>query len=188
MNMLKVQRMAALTFAGVLLGSVIVAAQAQDATAASASAAGASTGAVTVSYVNPQSFSENKQFRNEDKYNDVKYLEPLKAYLVKGATRMLVAGDRLQVKITDIKLAGAYEPWRGPQARYIRYMKDIYPPRIDLDFTLIGPNGNVLREGSRKLRNVGYLTSQLTVPGQNDPLRYDKALLESWLRKGPQGL
>jgi hypothetical protein len=103
--------------------------------------------------------------------------------LIKRATTLLPAGDRLEVSITDIKLAGGYEPWHGPQLRYVRFMKDVYPPRIDLDFKLTDSNGKVVREGSRKLRDLGYLQNGAARVGNTDPLRYDKALIDSWLRR-----
>lgn len=143
---------------------------------------------IAVTYVNPEKFSEVRQFGQQDRFNGTNYLEPLKAHLIKRAARMLPPGDRLEVSITDIKLAGGYEPWHGPNLMYVRFMKDIYPPRIDLSFKLIGSNGEVLREGSRKLRNLGYLQSGLTRASDTDPLRYDKALIDSWLRRGPENL
>lgn len=143
---------------------------------------------VTVNYVNPDEFSEVKEFGQQDRFNDLKYLEPLKAYLIKRATTMLPPGDRLEVNITDIRLAGGYEPWHGAQLMHVRFMKDIYPPRIDLNFKLIDSQGKVLREGSRKLRNLGYLQSGLTAVGSSDPLRYDKALIDRWLRRGADEL
>ncbi|MEO9078038.1 MAG: DUF3016 domain-containing protein [Rhodanobacter sp.] len=143
---------------------------------------------VSVSYVNPEKFSEATEFRQQDSYNDSNYLESLKAFLVKRAAKILPAGDRLEVTITDIKLAGAFEPWHGPNFRYVRFMKDVYPPRIDLQFKLIGSDGQIVREGSRKLRNLGYLHSGLTLLNDTDPLRYDKGLLDRWLRRGPDKL
>jgi hypothetical protein len=146
-------------------------------------------GPVSVHFRDPQHFSENRQFGSEDRFNNKShYLEVLKAHLVKRAARMLPAGDHLDVTITDVKLAGAYEPWHGPQLRDVRIMKDIYPPRIDLNFKLTDGKGKVLREGSRKLRNLSYLTSTPGMTGDDDSLRYDKALLDSWLRRGPQQL
>jgi hypothetical protein len=140
---------------------------------------------VSVTYVNPENFSEVREFGQQDRLNDSNYLEPLKAHLIKQAGKMLPAGDRLEVTITDIKLAGGYEPWHGPNLMHVRFMKDVYPPRIDLTFKLTDSNGTVLREGSRKLRNLGYLQSGVARPGDTDPLRYDKGLLDSWLRRGP---
>lgn len=143
---------------------------------------------VTVAYANPQDFSENREFGAQNRYRGTDYLQILQAHLVKRATPMLPPGARLEVTITDIKLAGAYEPWHGPRMYYVRIMKDTYPPRIDLIFKLIDADGTVSRQGSRTLRNLGYLHSGLATSGNTDPLRYDKALLDSWLRRGPEGL
>lgn len=143
---------------------------------------------VTVTYANPQNFSENREFGMQHRYTDTNYLEALRTHLIDRATRMLAPDERLEVTITDIKLAGAYEPWRGPRMSYVRIMKDVYPPRIDLAFKLIGADGSVLRQGARTLRNLGYLHGGLAASGSTDPLRYDKALLDQWLGRGAQNL
>ena len=147
-----------------------------------------SDGRVSVQYVDPEEFSEVKQYGQQDRFNRTQYLEPLKAHLIKRATKMLPSGQRLQVDITDIKLAGGYEPWHGPELMHVRIMKDIYPPRIELNFKLVDSQGEVLREGSRKLSNLGYLESGATGIANSDPLRYDKAMIDSWLRRGPEKL
>jgi len=100
-------------------------------------------------------------------------------YLRRRAERLLPAGQRLDVSIDDIRLAGAFEPWRGPNMQDVRILKDLYPPRIDLHFRLLDANGATLREGSAKLRDLAYL--QHALPNDNDPLRYDKRLLGEWL-------
>lgn len=143
---------------------------------------------VTVTYADPQNFSENREFGMQHRYTDTDYLAALRTHLSQRAARMLAPGERLEVTLTDIKLAGAYEPWRGPRMSYVRIMKDVYPPRIDLTFKLLGADGTVLRQGSRRLRNLGYLHSGLTTPGNTDPLRYDKALLDQWLGRGARNL
>lgn len=143
---------------------------------------------VHVSYAQPQNFSESRNYGNQDRYNGVHYLQPLRAYLVKRATPMLAAGQRLDVTITDIQLAGGYEPWQGQPWSHVRIMSNRYPPRIDLTFRWIGSDGKVLREGSRKLLNFDYLDSGSAMIGSSDPLRYDKALLDRWLRRGLQHL
>ena len=168
-----------------LAPTLATAASAPLTTAAEAPAAEAR---VSVTYANPENFSEVREFGQQDRLNDSNYLKPLKTHLIKRAEKMLPAGDRLEVTITDIKLAGGYEPWHGPNLMHVRFMKDVYPPRIDLTFRLTDSNGNVLREGSRKLRDLGYLQSGLARPGDTDPLRYDKGLLDNWLRKGPAKL
>lgn len=102
-------------------------------------------------------------------------------HLRKQAERALPAGQQLQVTIDDVKLAGAFEPWASPQAQDIRVLKDVYPPRMQLHYRLSSADGSVLKEGSAKLQDLGYL--QRGVIGASDPLRYDKRLLDDWLRK-----
>ena len=55
--------------------------------------------------------------------------------VVKRANEVLPAGQTLTVTFTDIDLAGDFEPWRGGQAMDIRIVKDVYPPRMDLEST-----------------------------------------------------
>lgn len=105
----------------------------------------------------------------------------LSEHLRKRADRVLPPGQQLQVTINDIKLAGDYEPWRGPNFEDVRIMKDLYPPRIDLHYRLLDADGAVIREGDSRLRDMSYL--QRTVPFNNDALRYDKRLLDDWLNR-----
>jgi hypothetical protein len=56
---------------------------------------------------------------------------------------------------------------------------DIYPPRIDLTFRLAGGDGKLIREGERKLRDPAFLLGANDYP--DDPLRYEKALIDRWL-------
>lgn len=144
---------------------------------------------VSVNYVNPEKFTENRMFGMQDRYNRVDYLAQLKAYLIKRATAVLAPGQQLHVNVTDIQLAGAYEPAHGSRGDYIRIMRDSYPPRIDLDFQLTDQDGKVLREGKRTLRDLNYLQSSLSTPAaRSESLYYDKALLDRWLRGGPDKL
>ncbi len=144
---------------------------------------------VSVTFVNPDQFTENRLFGRQDRFNHIDYLAQLKAYLIKRGQAILEPGQTLHVNITDIRLAGAYEPWRGPQWTYIRMMRDLYPPRIDLDFKLTDQDGEVLRQGKRELRDLNYLHSSLATPAAKaEPLYYDKALLNRWLSGGPDKL
>lgn len=170
--------MAAAVFALAVCGVAL-----PPALAATPPSTAASDARVSVTYANPEQFTEARTYGQQDRFNDLKYLEPLKTYLIKRATKVLPPGDHLDVTITDIKLAGGYEPWHGPNLMNVRFMKDVYPPRIDLTFKLTGSDGGVLREGERKLRNLGYLQSGAARATDTDPLRYDKALLDSWLRR-----
>src|SRR3546814_9462255 len=61
-------------------------------------------------------------------------------------------------------------------------MRDIYPPRITLDFKLVGADGNVLAQGTRELSDIAYLQRGSPL-ADSDQLRYEKRLIDDWLRK-----
>lgn len=137
---------------------------------------------VSVHYRDPGNFTEAKLSFGVNARNASAYLIPLKAYIEQRATRILAPGQRLVIEVTDVDRAGEYEPWRGPDFSTVRIIKDVYPPRIDLNFTLYGADGKILREGNRSLRDVAFLGRvQL---GDSDTLRYEKSLIDRWLRKG----
>jgi len=139
-------------------------------------------GAVSVSWTDPAQFTEIRHSHNrwESKRGD--WVRKLAEHLRESAAERLPAGERLDVVITDIRRAGDYEPWRGVSAQDIRFMRDIYPPRITLNFKRYDADGRIVAEGERKLVDAMYLSSTGSV-NDSDPLRYEKQLLENWLRR-----
>ena len=110
------------------------------------------------------------------------WMESLSKHLRKRADRILPPGEKLDIRIDDIKLAGSFEPWRtSPGMQDVRIMKDIYPPMMKLHYTLLAADGSTLREGDAMLRDSSYL--QRAIGNTTDPLRYDKRMIDGWLRK-----
>lgn len=99
----------------------------------------------------------------------------------KSGDRVLPPGEQLRVHINDVKLAGAFEPWHRPGLDDVRILKDIYPPTMDLHYTLLAADGATIREGDARLRDISYL--QRAVANTTDPLRFDKRMIDEWLRK-----
>ena len=136
---------------------------------------------VTVRMVNPDQFAELRQNRNFGDIRDGSWLVELQEHVVDRAGRRLAPGQQLDVNITDIKRAGDFEPWRGPNFNDIRVVKEIYPPRIDLNYVLKDSNGSVIREGSDELTDLAFL--RRIVRNDTDPLRFEKRLIDDWLGK-----
>lgn len=144
---------------------------------------------VTVTYDHPENFTETRKIRAlAPQVLDDDYLPILKTYMQDRASRMLPPGDHLNIVITDIDRAGNFEPWRPGPMRNVRIVKDIYPPRIDLNFQLLDASGKVIREGTRKLRDPGFMYDGIAAPDSQDSLRYEKGLIARWLSKGPDQL
>lgn len=146
-------------------------------------ATASTTAAVAVHYDNPDDFSENRLGSRLARPDN--YLDRLKQHIQGEAQPMLDPGETLQVTVTDVELAGQTEPGRRPDWDHIRIMRDVYPPHIDLHFRLDDAEGDVVREGTRQLRGLGYLHDYPNLRRKTDPLRYEKALLDDWLHGGP---
>lgn len=139
-------------------------------------------GPVSVQWTDPVQFSEIRDSLNRTESRRGDWVRQVAEYLRTAAAKRLQPGQHLDVTITDIKRAGAYEPWQGINAQSIRFMRDIYPPRLTLDFILTGADGQILAQGTRKLSDMGYLSKGI-VASDSDPLRYEKRLIDDWLRK-----
>lgn len=135
----------------------------------------------SVSWTDPSQFDEVRDSHGRGMIKSGVWLGDLKKHLERRATRVLREGQQLEVTFTDIKLAGQFEPWRGPQFDDVRIVKDIYPPRIDLRFTLKSADGRVIEEGERTLRDLGFLTR--SIANTSDTLRYEKRMLDEWLNR-----
>ncbi|NCT66872.1 MAG: DUF3016 domain-containing protein [Rhodanobacteraceae bacterium] len=136
---------------------------------------------VVVTWTNPAKFTDVRYDTSLSRQDPEQWLGELARYLQQRAEQRLPPGEHLDVTFTDIQRAGMYEPWRGPQWNDIRIVKDVYSPRIDLRFTLTGADGKVLEEGTRTLRDLAFLHRDLPLGG--DPLRFEKRLLDDWLRR-----
>ncbi|MCE7031144.1 DUF3016 domain-containing protein [Lysobacter sp. GX 14042] len=137
-------------------------------------------GPVSVSWSDPAGFSEIT--RGRDRIDTLRgtWVRDLAAHLRDSAAGRLGPGEQLEVELLDVDRAGDYEPWRGPNADDIRILRDIYPPRITLRFRHLGAQGQVLAEGERRLSDSGFM-SRTPAFRNNDPLRYEKQLLDDWL-------
>lgn len=141
----------------------------------------AATSPVEVTFEKPAEFTDFTQSRlSKDDGQDALMAE-YRDFLQARIAPRLAPGQRVQIKFTNIDLAGDYEPWRGSRADDIRIVKEIYPPRAKLDFKVLNADGTVAAEGHRELQNLGYLMSA-GFP-RSDPLRWDKELLNDWLRQ-----
>jgi len=131
---------------------------------------------VVVEFIDPARFTDVRERCSE---GTPAALDELARFLRVEGARLLPDGWTLAVAITQLDRAGALEAWRGPQFCDLRQMRDVYPPRIDLRFTLTDAQGR-RREGQRELRDQNYLSRP--VAAKPDPLRFEKAQLLDWLR------
>jgi len=132
-----------------------------------------------IRFVQPERFTDvgrdrGHRWADED-------LATLQEHLRQRATAWLPAGDRLEVAITDVDMAGDFEPWRR-KAWDVRIIRDLYPPRIALRFRWTDAQGRVRAEGERDLTDRAFLM-QARGYASDDAMRFEKALLDRWMRR-----
>lgn len=136
---------------------------------------------VTVTFVTPEKFTDVRDGLMDSEKDRDYLLGEIKAHIESLGQKYLTAGQSLEIKVTDVDLAGDFEPWHGMNFDHIRILKDIYPPRMTLEFRLTAADGKVVSEGKRRLQSIGYLMT-LALP-THDHLRYDKEMIHDWMRQ-----
>jgi hypothetical protein len=142
---------------------------------------GGGGGTVEVNFQSPEQFTDMGRNYSTLRGADEGYLSEFREYIERRGAGRIPAGYTLSVTITDVDMAGQFEPERGAQFTDIRMIKTIYPPRINLNYRLTDQNGAVVSEGERQLRNQSFEWTVSPVD-QQDPLRYEKELIDTFIR------
>ncbi len=131
---------------------------------------------VSVVLVDPQKFTDAKRDSWSDNGSDL--LQQLQTFMQETGEPYVPAGMHLEIKVTDVDLAGEFEPWRGPDFDGVRIVRAIYPPRLKLEFSLTDAKGTVLNSGQREITDLAF--QMRTAWPADDYLRYEKAILRDW--------
>lgn len=133
---------------------------------------------VYIDYIQPERFTDISS--TDHGPPNQSYLDQLSKHIMKKAASYLAENEQLNIAITDIDMAGGFEPWNTP-GNDIRMIRHIYPPKIVLSYQLKGAEGKVLKEGNVQLIDLNY---QLNATFNSaDVMRYEKALMDEWLEK-----
>jgi hypothetical protein len=138
-----------------------------------AMAAGAQAGTAEVRFVQPEQYT--------DAGGDASELARTQVLLeaqIQALARQLPAGQRLQVEVLDVDLAGIRRPF-GPTQQMQRVVNGgADSPSLTLRYTL-ADGSSTLASGESRLTDLNYL-SQLTPRGDNTPLRHEQRMLAQW--------
>ncbi|HEX2226897.1 MAG TPA: DUF3016 domain-containing protein, partial [Candidatus Binatia bacterium] len=90
---------------------------------------------VSISFVGPEKFTDAR--RAELAPTSAGIMRELEEFLIETGGRYLPETMKLNIRVTDVDLAGDFELFRGPQSHQVRITKGLYPPRIMLEFEII---------------------------------------------------
>jgi hypothetical protein len=134
---------------------------------------------VSVTFVHPETYTDADPNYGSGMKAEQSTLTELGRYIELLGARYLGPGQSVSIDVADIDLAGEFEPWRK-FAQDVRIMRDVYPPRIALQYRLV-EGGRTVAEGRERIVDPNYLDNPATRSSQ-DPLRYEKALLNNWFQ------
>lgn len=136
---------------------------------------------IRVDFVEADNFTDvrDRMSGGSPQYRDA-VLGELREFLQRRGAAMLHEDLTLEIRVTNVDLAGDFDPMMGPSFDQIRVVKEIYPTRITLEFRLSDTEGNVLASGTRQLSDFGHRSMHLQIFA-SDPLRYEKDVLRRWL-------
>lgn len=135
---------------------------------------------IKVDFRNPEAYTDCKDDFVPSKEEQVRIMGDLQRELRKHATLYLKEGERLEVVFNDIDLAGDIEPIQNGAGK--RVLRDVTPPRMDIEFKIIGPDGAVKAEGKRMLKKLAYL-STMNLNRTEERYYHDKKLIREWVEK-----
>lgn len=133
-------------------------------------------GTAQVTFKAPETFADAALHRGDTRER-TENLERLRREIERLAGR-LPDTQTLTVEVLDVDLAGRYEARLAPYD--IRVMRSITPPRLTLRYAL-ADGVKTVQAGETVLTDFNYLDKAGFLISQ-DPLRYEKRLLNDWFR------
>lgn len=135
--------------------------------------------AVSVTWVTPEKYRDVDSANSNKRKYKLRVLDDLEKYFHKKLPGYLIDGQTIALKVYDLDLAGDIRPIMG-RADDIRVVKSIYPPMIDVEYTLLDKDGNVLKTQRKRFRDIAFNMGSSSSTAKS--LGYEKAMLKKWMR------
>ncbi|NKF24572.1 DUF3016 domain-containing protein [Solimonas marina] len=134
-----------------------------------------------VKYIHPEHFVDAADSGFGGTASPVVLAEMTSVFQDLGA-QYISAGEQLTLDVTDIDLAGRYQP--GPNAGdWTRVMTDADWPRMSLHYTLT-QDGKVLSQGDASISDMSYLShAGKRSNSSDDKFYYERTMLDRWFKK-----
>lgn len=145
-------------------------------------AAPASAAEVEINWHEPDRFSDLEEdgYYDEDLFR--RFSREIRQVVEREADDLLPPDATLRIRFRDVDLAGEYEFWRV-ETQDVRIMRDIYPPRLKFEYTVLDARGNQVASGMAQITDVTYLWNIERSIHTHDEFFYEKDLIERWMNR-----
>lgn len=101
-----------------------------------------------------------------------------------SAKKYLGEDETLHIHITDIDMAGDIQPWRNYRNADIRYIENLYPPRLKFTYEVKDGDGNITSSGEENIADLSFMMNVLApMQSRQKNFFYESTLLRDWMRK-----
>lgn len=139
----------------------------------------ASKSASRVIFHEPEQFTDFRMSEFQ-RTSDTEALKKELTQAIERSTRAsLPPGYTLEIRFTDIDLAGDINPFRNLRLTDVREYRSVYPPRMTFDWAILDEAGQVVRSGSERLLDLAY-DMRLRMPG-SDYTRIEADMLRDFI-------
>lgn len=133
---------------------------------------------VQVDWVNPDRYSDIRPDSSDTNASvRQRVFSQLEEQLTKLADK-LPKGQKLQVRITDVKLAGTLRALKGAETRRV-IQANVYPARLEFDWYLIDADGKPLKSGHDRTTS----TTATVRTARDEAYGIEKKLLIDWFNE-----
>ena len=137
---------------------------------------------VEVTWENPKDYTDVKPSNESRKHFRNRVFKRLDEHFAKLAEK-LPDGQMLQIKVTDLDLAGQVWPASfvgfGSGGSDVRLIKRIDIPRMEFSYKLLGADKQVIQEADVKIKDMAF-QDRLRSGFRDEPLRYEKHMIKDW--------
>jgi len=137
-----------------------------------------------IEWSNPEDFRDADYYYNGSEKSQKIVLTNLEKFFTRDAERFLPEDYSLEMTVTELDLAGDFEPWHGSSMQDVRIVKRIYPALIRFDYRLLDAQGTVVSEGSERLRDhMMPMSMSTSFLGRSESYPYVKSIVRDWMRR-----
>jgi Protein of unknown function (DUF3016) len=134
---------------------------------------------VLVTFDHPEKFLDVRDSNVPTAEGRDKILASLRDYITQRAPAFLPKGDALYVTFINIKLAGVFAIGEVPP--HGRFIAAGTPPLFMFGWAITDPSGKVVGRAWEKLEEQDFM-NLFQNADPSDPLRFEKAVLDDWMR------
>ncbi len=131
---------------------------------------------VTVEFAEADRYLDAGDRRRDEERN----LNSIEGFLTTEVGRCLAEGERMEIRVLDVDLAGRFEWWHRPDG--VRVLRNIDFPRIKLEYEHLDVDGQVIDEGREWVTDMNYLDRGVRLTSRR-ALDHEERMIREWARQ-----